>query len=295
MVGRATSKKLKATPVAPISYEQLIVAITDRHRDLARGYQEVGRYIVQNPNEIALRSAKYIADQIGVQASTLVRFSQAFGYSGFADMQRVFQARLLTAAPGFTERLDALRNELGVREHTGISAMMRDLVTHDIAAMHRLIDTFDDNSVLRAADMMAKASTIHLLGQMRSYPIAVYLRYVLLHLRKDCRLIDGAGGLAVEQASVIHPSHLMIAVSFRYYAREVVDIVENLAQRGVPIISITDSPLSPLAKHSTVTLFCPEGENNFSNSLAAPMCLAQALTMSMAENVEPKRFTRLAE
>lgn len=292
---KKTKKKGSEAIVAPISYEQLILAITDRHTSLAKSFQEVGRYIVQNPNEIALRSAKQIADRIGVQASTLVRFAQAFGYSGFADMQRVFQARLVTATPGFSERLEALRTELGGKEHTGKSAMMRDLALRDIAALHSLIETFDDDAIAKAADMMAKAPTVHIFGQMRSYPIAIYLRYVLLHLRKDCRLVDGSGGLAVEQAWVIKPEDVVIAISFRYYAREVVDIVESIAERGVPIISITDSPLSPLVKNSVVTLYCPEGEKNFSNSLAAPMCLAQALVMSMAEQIEPNKFMTIAE
>ena len=88
----------------PISYEQLINQITDRYEALGRRSRDIARYVVQNPNEIALNSAKGIAERVGVEASSLVRFAQGFGFSGFAEMQRIFQSRLLTAAPGYAER-----------------------------------------------------------------------------------------------------------------------------------------------------------------------------------------------
>lgn len=97
----------------PISYEQLINEITDRYESLGRRSRDIARYVVQNPNEIALRSAKAVAERIGVEASSLVRFAQGFGYTGFAEMQRVFQSRLVTGAPGYAERLAALKRELG--------------------------------------------------------------------------------------------------------------------------------------------------------------------------------------
>ena len=79
---------------------------------------------------------------------------------------------------------------------------------------------------------------------------------------------------------------MLFAISFRFYATEVVNIVDEAAKRKVPVIAISDSTLSPVAKAATVLLAVPEHEYTFSRSLAAPMCLAQALTVALAARLQ---------
>jgi DNA-binding MurR/RpiR family transcriptional regulator len=112
------------------------------------------------------------------------------------------------------------------------------------------------------------------------------LRYVLTMLGKRCVLLDPSGGLATHMAKAIAGSDVLLAVSFRFYATEVVNVVDETAQRGVPVIAISDSTLSPLAKAASVLLAVPEHEYTFSRSLAAPMCLAQALTVALAARLQ---------
>ena len=81
-------------------------------------------------------------------------------------------------------------------------------------------------------------------------------------------------------------SDVLIAVSFRFYANEVVNIADEAGAAGVPIVAITDSTLSPLAKSARVLFAVPEHDYSFSRSLAAPMCLAQALTVAVAARLQ---------
>ena len=105
-------------------------------------------------------------------------------------------------------------------------------------------------------------------------------------LGKRCVLLDPGGGLATHMARAARKTDLLFAVSFRFYATEVVNIVEEAARRGVPVVAITDSTLSPLAKSANVLFSVPEHEYTFSRSLAAPMCLAQALTVALAARLQ---------
>jgi DNA-binding MurR/RpiR family transcriptional regulator len=79
---------------------------------------------------------------------------------------------------------------------------------------------------------------------------------------------------------------VLFAVSFRFYATEVVNIVEEAAVAGIPVVAISDSTLSPLAKAAAVMFAVPERDYSFSRSLAAPMCLAQALALAVAARVQ---------
>jgi len=61
---------------------------------------------------------------------------------------------------------------------------------------------------------------------------------------------------------------------------DVGDGVQNVGTRQAasnvtPVIAITDSQLSPLAKDVRILFMMPEDEYTFARSLAAPMCLAQ--------------------
>jgi DNA-binding MurR/RpiR family transcriptional regulator len=294
----------------------LIEAITLRHDSLGRRAQDIARFVIQNPNDIALSSSKTLAAMIGVQSSNLVRFAQGFGYAGFSEMQRVFQSRLVAEAPGQAERMDALRAEMrsGLQtpsvpdanasgdsallsqssaESSGRSAdaigplqrIVYDLAAHDMAAIQESTNAVSEQTLGVAADTLARARTIFIAGQLRAFPVAAYLHYAMLHLRRPVHLISVGGGLASEIAQLSGPEDVLIAVSFRFYAREVVDLVEERARHKVPVIAITDSSLSPLTKHAVASLIVPAGEHNFAASLAAPMCAAQALVMTMAERL----------
>ena len=271
----------------PQVYEQLINAITERYEGMSKGFQKIARFLVQNPNEAALMSVKVIAEGAGVQPSALVRFAQSFEYSGFSDMQNVFRSRLLTAAPGFNERINALQQELGRKPRPTNLGFLSDLVINDIAALQNMLDTIGEEKLAEAVSLLTEARTIYVLGQLRAFPVASFLRYLLSMLRRDARLLDSAGGLATEEAKNIGPDCVLLAVSFRHYAHEVAAIVREVAARGVPVIAITDSQLSPIAQPATVYFEIPEDEYSFSRSIAAPVCLAHALVLGVAHTLNP--------
>jgi DNA-binding MurR/RpiR family transcriptional regulator len=273
-------------PVPPADYEDLIRVIHERYDSMSKGYQAIAVFLTQNPNDVAMQSVNAIAERCGVHASNFVRFAQALGYSGFKDLQELFQRRLSTAAPGFEARVRALESELGARKDRSEFSFLRELVVRDIASLEGLLADIDPEALRKAADRLEAADVVYLLGQLRSAPVVELLRYVLTMLGKRCVLLDAGGGLATHMARAMRPGDLLVAVSFRFYATEVVNIVDQAASRGVVVIAISDSTLSPLARHAEVLFAVPEHEYTFSRSLAAPMCLAQALMVALAARMQ---------
>jgi DNA-binding MurR/RpiR family transcriptional regulator len=286
--------RLMEKPVAPVDYEELIRVIHERYDSMSKGYKAIALYLTQNPNDVAVRSVNAIAESCGIHASNFVRFAQALGYNGFKDVQELFQRRLSTAAPGFEARVKALESELGARKEQGEYGFLRNLVMRDVASLEALLTDIPPEDLARAADLLEKADVVYLLGQLRSAPVVELLRYILTMLGKRCLLLDPSGGLATHMARTIRKGDVLVAVSFRFYATEVVNVVEEAAGRGVVIIAISDSTLSPIAKGAEILFSVPEHAYTFSRSLAAPMCLAQALTIALAarlqDNVEDPRI-----
>ncbi len=273
-------------PEPPENYEAFIRLVHDRFDGMSRAYQRISEYLTQNPNEVAVRSVNALAARCGIHASSFVRFAQSLGYAGFKDLQVLFQRRLSTAAPGFEARRKALEGELKLRQDRSELGFLRDLVVRDIASLQDLLDRIDAGELSRASQLIEAADTVYLAGQLRSEPVASLMRYILTMLGKRCVLLDASGGLATHIARTMTSSDLLIAVSFRFYATEVVNIAEDCAQAGVPIIAISDSTLSPLMKSASILFAVPEHDYTFSRSLAAPMCLAQALMVGVAARLQ---------
>jgi DNA-binding MurR/RpiR family transcriptional regulator len=206
-------------------------------------------------------SVQAIAERCGVHASNVVRFAQALGYDGFKTLQGLFQKRLSTAAPGFEARVKALERELDARTDRSERGFLHNLVVRDIASLQNLLVEVSEADLKKAVTLLQKAEVIYLLGQLRSSPVAELLRYILTMLGKRCILLDPSGGLATHMARAIRKTDLRFAISFRFYATEVVNIVDDAAKRKVPVIAISDSTLSPVAKAATVLLAVPRGTN----------------------------------
>jgi DNA-binding MurR/RpiR family transcriptional regulator len=131
--------------------------------------------------------------------------------------------------------------------------------------------------------LLAGAQTTHVIGLRRSFTVAAYLAYALGQLEVRTQLLDGAGGMNRE--SRMAGKDLLIAVSFRNYTPETVDIAQGCHDRGVPVIAITDTPLSPLVRAATVAFELGDDSSRPFRSLVEPLCLAQALVVSVGHQL----------
>lgn len=271
------------------TYEQVVNAITEQYPKLSERHKQAARYMTQNPNTVALESINAVAAKCGLHPSVLVRFAQVFGYSGFKQMQSVFQSRLATAAPGYNERINALEADLQKNEEKGSAGFLQSLVIRDIASLQELLQNITANDLDQAAQLLKEADTIYIIGQLRSEPIANLLRYLFTMLNRRVVLLDAAGGLAPQMAKNMREKDVLLAIAFRHYAKEVIAIADEVHANGQPMIAITDSNLSPLAKNARVLFTVPEEEYSFSRSLAAPVCLAQSIAMALAAALQPEK------
>jgi DNA-binding MurR/RpiR family transcriptional regulator len=265
----------------PRDFTALRSLIVERAAALPRRLTQVASYALENPDEIAFGTVASIAQAADVQPSTLVRFAQSLGYQGFSELQEVFQSRLRERVLNYDERIEQLR------EHTrkaGKAGLVFDgVVGAAEQSLARLRERLDAAQLEQAADMLAGAGTIYLIGLRRSFPISSYMAYAFGKLGIRSVLVDALGGLASEQASFATPEDVVLAISFTPYASETVTLCKQLAARNVPVLAITDSPLSPLA--AVARLWLEVQESNFEGfrSMAATMTLAITLTIATAE------------
>ena len=82
--------------------------IRHRYETLSKRLKQVAR-ILDNSNSIAFDTVASIAAQASVPPSTLIRFANAFGFSGFNEMKQVFRQHLMEETANYTERARLFR------------------------------------------------------------------------------------------------------------------------------------------------------------------------------------------
>ena len=161
-------------------------------------------------------------------------------------------------------------------------AVLHDFVVDSIAHLSHLEEHVGPERLERAVRLLARAGRIHVLAQRRAFPVACYLSYALAQLELPVLLLDGVGGMVRDQARAIRPGDVLLAVSFRNYSPDVIELAADAWRRGVDVVVITDSAVSPLARNATVAFDLGDPSDRPFRSLVEPMCLAQALVISYA-------------
>jgi len=274
------SSARRAAPVAArlANFDDFAAAAAARFDGLPPQLQRIARYALDAPEDFALGTVAQLAQAIGVQPSALVRFANAFGCGGFAPLRALFRARLVARNLSYRERIERLARDPQQPLDTPVH-VLRSQVHDGVTALRQLEDEVTAAQLEQAARLIAAARQVHLLAARRSFPVASYLAYALNQLERRVALLDGVGGMNREFGVRIGTDELLVAVSFRSYTQEVVDIAAAAHARSVPVIAITDSPLSPLAAHAQVAFLLGDDRARPFRSLVAPVALAQTLVL----------------
>jgi len=262
---------------------ELKAQITANQKSLSKRLFQVAQYLLDHPNEIAFGTVVVIAKDAGVHPSTLVRFANAFGYSGFSEMQGLFKQQLRHEAPSYNDRMRLARESQGDQADTSPIGLLRQFSSANAAALDQLVLDVDLEQLERAEQLLNNAETIYVMGVRRAFVVASYFGYALRHAERRAFLIDGIGGLTHEQASSMGSKDVLIAISFHPYGPETQSVARDAIARGIPVVLITDSQLSPLAAEATAVLVVQEASIHGIRSLSASLCVAQALAIGLTD------------
>jgi len=268
----------------PDNLEALRKEIASRYQDLSPRLKQVASYVIENPNDIALETLSIIAGRCDAQPSTIVRFAKVFGYKGASDMQRLFRDELLSTspAPSYSERIRQFRKKSDEVDWLSPDKVLHDFAESNIIALEHLREVVRPEDLEKSVELMHKAHTVYLAGVRRSFPVAAYLAYSLSHVEKRAFLLDGVAGMTSEQSWMLSPDDVVIAISFRPYADDTAAVAERAKANGAPLIAISDSRLSPIARDAAVCFEIKDAEVRQFRSLTASMCIAQTLVISYA-------------
>lgn len=269
----------------PHDYESLRGTISFRHDSLSSRLRQIAIFAMDHPTDMAIETIAVISKRAGVQPSALIRFAKTFGYSGFSEMQKIFQSRVVERSASYKERVRAVELSEPIEdlpEQDIAYSLLKQYSNANIVSLEELCEGAIPEDLKTATRLLEEADSIFIMAQRRSFPVAIYLGYALNHV--DCRahLLDGVGGMLFENAQAMREKDALIAISFPPYSTDTAKVVSIASKKNTPVIVITDSAMSPISSAARVCLEVHDAEVHSFRSLTASMCVAQTLATSLA-------------
>ncbi len=267
----------------PASYEELRAVLASGSTRLPKRLRDVAVFLWQHPGNVALGTSTTISQQAGVLPSTLVRFAQHLGYSGFSDLQDLFKEHMKGAHPAYARSAASAPVDGPQSSDAGF---VQGYIAAAQVSLSRAAADINMRSFEAVANIVAPAKIVYLVGSKRAYPVTTYMAIALSKLGIRNILVDNVGSSAFDQIGGGDADDAMIAVNFSPYNSITAEIATAGVQSGIPLVAITDSALSPLVGMAKSWIEVVENDFAGFRSPAATITIATALVLAISRRRE---------
>ncbi|HAI2668034.1 TPA: MurR/RpiR family transcriptional regulator, partial [Escherichia coli] len=150
------------------SLNELQKQIRDRYDSLSKRLQQVSRYVLDNTNSVAFDTVAVIAERADVPPSTLIRFANAFDFTGFNEMKQLFRMHLVEETASYSDRARLFREmESEAVPETPLD-ILQEFASSNSQALQQLAARAEPEMLEHAVQLLAYADTIYIAGLRRS-------------------------------------------------------------------------------------------------------------------------------
>ncbi len=254
--------------------QELLARINQTGRRLSKGQKRIAEYIVNHYDKAAFMTASKLGDKVQVSESTVVRFAIALGYDGYPALQKALQEMI-------RNRLTAVQRV----EMTGDmseSAVLGMVFKADMQNIRQTIEDLDEANFSRTVDALCEAERVYVVGVRSSAPLAQFLGYYMNFIRDNVMVITSGISDVLEQVARVGEKDVVLGISFPRYSRRTIEAMNYAKGKGATVVSLTDTPLSPLGEASDFCLTARSDMASFVDSLVAPLSMINALIVAMS-------------
>jgi len=254
--------------------QDLMRAIQIKFPRLSKGQKLIAEYILKHYDKAAFMTAAKLGTSVGVSESTVVRFANELGFSGYPKLQKSLQ-ELIKNKLTTVQRIE-LSNDFITQENALKGVLKADM--ENIRATLEKINhkTFDD-----VVNSLFKARKIYIIGLRSSSALAEFLAFYLNLILDNVKVVAYGVSDIFEQMLNVSEEDVVIGIGFPRYATRTIEALAFAQSRNADVVAITDSLLSPLAARADYTLIAQSNMASFVDSLVAPLSVINALIIAV--------------
>lgn len=257
----------------------LTQALIATYEGLSKEFQKAARYVIDNPRDVALLSMREQARRAGVQPATMTRLAKQYGYDGFDQVRAEYADAMRESSGGFATKGSAHAER---QKLEGDQALASNLIAAIKSQIEALSAPEILSEVIAAARLLANARRVYCLGFRASHPVAWQLHYILSLVGDKSVLMDAAAGIGPDPIRHACSDDVVFAASVMPYTQATLDVASYANSKGVPLVVLSDSPVSPLAKMARHTLVASTESPGFYHTMTPAFALAEVLAVLVA-------------
>jgi DNA-binding MurR/RpiR family transcriptional regulator len=239
--------------------------------------RRVIRFIDQNRVAVLASSAAELAANIGTSDATVIRAVQALGFEGLGDLRQALVASLDQRS---TPADDMRRTLADVGESTDRAI---DLVLEiQREALEVLQSGQARTQIAAAVSALHRAERITVFGIGPSAALAHYVSVLLGRTGRSAWTLDATGIALADQLLGLRSGDAMLVLAYTRPYREVAAVFAEARRLGLPIVLITDSLDSKLARFADVIVPARRGRAERVALHSATLVVLEALVLGLA-------------
>jgi DNA-binding MurR/RpiR family transcriptional regulator len=254
--------------------------IKANYNTLSPSFRRLADFILNQPLDVALMTATELAQQMDIDAATVVRFAQTIGYTGFREMLKEIQKIVkeeLTAS--YTATLDTA-------DDTELFRNLLENEKHNLTLAQTQL-TEQANVILPA---LTSARRIWILGQDGCAHLAALCAAELQGINLPAEPIASDPLEVAKKLKGAGSEDVLLGFSLTRMELEVADAISFARQRGVRTFAFSASPVTAAALAAETTIVCPGPTQTHTPSFTGLAAMIAILIAAFAVR-HPERAT----
>jgi DNA-binding MurR/RpiR family transcriptional regulator len=237
----------------------------------------IADYLLRNQVRVTALGIEELAEACEVSTATISRFARDLGFRNYAAMRGAVAETLQSVL----QPVEKLRSTIARRAAAASPAL--ESLGYAEAAITATSRALAGAQLDRIGTMLTKARTVYVLG----FGLSSFLAGTLaMHLQPFCRHVveaaaSGGTEVAASHLATIGAKDVLVVISLPRYTLDAVSLTRFARAGGATIVSITDSPASPLAELGHHVLYAPSAHPVLPSSSSAALAIIEALAVSL--------------
>ncbi len=237
----------------------------------------IADYVLRNQVRVTALGIEELADACDVSTATISRFARDLGFKNYAAMRGAVAETLQSVL----QPVEKLRSTIARRTAKASPAL--ESLGYAEAAITATSRALAGTQIDRIGTVLTKARTVYVLG----FGLSSFLAGALaMHLQPFCRHVvevaaSGGTEVAASHLATITGKDVLVVISLPRYTLDAASLTRFARDAGATIVSITDSPASPLAELGHHVLYAHSAHPVLPSSSSAALAVIEALAVSL--------------
>ena len=198
--------------------------------------RRIAEAVVAEPTLLAFGTVSDLASRVGTSRPSIMRFASKLGFNGYSQLQQHARSELSHQLSRPSERIRSDGDRI-----VPARVAINDAITS-------VFDAIEGDRLAELADPVVRAERVWIVSGETSQAGAHAFHSGLSMVRPRVQTLQEHSYTST--LSDAGPRDAAVVFDFYRYRRQVLAAAKVLADAGVTVVAITDSPLSPLVEHA---------------------------------------------